>query len=118
MAEGAHSTHDDAVCRAKAFMPSDNTVGNLSDFFKLFGDPTRMRILLALDSGEMCVCCLSETLEMSMSAVSHQLRILRNAHLISYRKVGRSVYYRLCDDHVKIVLETALEHIKEGREDR
>ena len=108
--------HGDRVDHAKAAMPAPETVESLSDFFKVFGDPTRVRILLALDSGEMCVCDISEVLRMSMSATSHQLRMLRDAHLVSNRKVGKSVYYSLCDDHVRIVLETALEHV--GEEDR
>lgn len=105
--------HGDRVDRAKAAMPEPGTAESLSDFFKVFGDPTRVRILLALDSGEMCVCDISEVLGMSMSATSHQLRMLRDAHLVSNRRVGKSVYYSLCDDHVRIVLETALEHVGE-----
>lgn len=107
--------HNDAVAKAKGFMPPSDTVEGLADFFKIFGDGTRVRILLALDSGEMCVCDISETLGMSMSAVSHQLRMLRDAKLVTSRREGRSIYYSLCDDHVRIVLETALEHI--GEED-
>ncbi len=107
--------HREVVAEAKNFMPSASTVEDLADFFKIFGDGTRVRIMLALDAGEMCVCDISEVLGMSMSAVSHQLRILREAHLVVSRKVGRSVYYSLCDDHVRVVLETALEHVNEPR---
>ena len=105
--------HNEAVARARGFMPPQDTVEGLADFFKIFGDGTRVRILLALDSGEMCVCDISETLGMSMSAVSHQLRMLRDAKLVTSRREGRSIYYSLCDDHVRIVLETALEHVGE-----
>ncbi len=105
--------HADTVELARRFMPDMGSVSQLADFFKIFGDPTRVRILLALDVGEMCVCDISETLGMSMSAVSHQLRMLRDAQLVRSRKVGRSVYYSLCDDHVRTVLETALEHVGE-----
>ena len=109
-------THEvDAVDKARVFMPDPETVEQLADFFKIFGDGTRVRILLALDAGEMCVCDISETLGMSMSAVSHQLRMLRDAHLVTSRRDGRSIYYSLCDDHVRTVLETALEHV--GEED-
>ena len=108
-----HEVHPDAVRGAREFMPDQDTVESLADFFKIFGDGTRVRILLALDAGEMCVCDISETLGMSMSAVSHQLRMLRDAKLVSSRRDGRSVYYSLCDDHVRTVLETALEHIGE-----
>ena len=105
--------HNEAVARANGFMPPQDTVEDLADFFKIFGDGTRVRILLALDSGEMCVCDISETLGMSMSAVSHQLRMLKDAKLVTSRREGRSIYYSLCDDHVRIVLETALEHVGE-----
>ena len=71
------------------------------------------RILLALDTGEMCVCDISETLGMSMSATSHQLRMLREAHLVSSRREGKNIFYSLCDDHVRVVLETAVEHLSE-----
>lgn len=108
-----HEVHGDRVRRAREFMPDPGTVNNLADFFKIFGDGTRVRILLALDAGEMCVCDISETLGMSMSAVSHQLRMLREAKLVTSRREGRSVFYSLCDDHVKTVLETALEHVGE-----
>lgn len=109
----AHEVHSDAVAHARDFIPESERIDRLADFFKIFGDGTRVRILLALDAGEMCVCDISETLGMSMSAVSHQLRMLRDAHLVTSRREGRSIYYSLCDDHVKIVLETALEHIGE-----
>lgn len=105
--------HNEAVARARGFMPPQDAVEGLADFFKIFGDGTRVRILLALDAGEMCVCDISETLGMSMSAVSHQLRMLRDAKLVTSRREGRSIYYSLCDDHVRIVLETALEHVGE-----
>ncbi len=109
--------HREAVEHARDFMPNQEDVVQLADFFKLFGDPTRVKILLALDAGELCVCDISETLGMSMSAVSHQLRMLRDAQLVRSRREGRSVIYSLCDDHVKVVLETALEHIGEDSED-
>ena len=94
-------------------MPSPEMVVGLADFFSIFGDSTRVRILLALDSGEMCVCDISETLGMSMSATSHQLRMLREAHLVSSRREGKNICYSLCDDHVRVVLETAVEHLSE-----
>ena len=108
-----HEVHSDAVSQAKDFLPEETIIFDLSDFSKLFGDSPRLRILLALDNGEMCVCDISEALGMSMSAVSHQLRILKDAHLIDSRRDGRSIYYRLCDDHVRTVIETALEHVTE-----
>lgn len=108
-----HEVHGDRVALAIESMPEYDTVFDLSDFFKLFGDSTRLRILLALDHGELCVCDISEALDMSMSAVSHQLRVLRDAHLVRSRREGRSIYYSLCDDHVRTIIETALEHLGE-----
>ena len=86
---------------------------DLADFFKLFGDSTRIRILTALGKQEMCVCTLSDLLGMSMSAVSHQLRSLKQTKLVRSRKEGKNVYYALDDHHVKDILETATEHIEE-----
>ncbi len=108
-----HEVHDEKVAIARSFVPEEDTVAGLSDLFKLFGDSTRLRILLALDGGELCVCDISETLGMTMSAVSHQLRLLKDAHLVRSRREGRSMYYSLCDDHVRTIIETALEHIRE-----
>lgn len=105
--------HNEKVSAAKAAMPSDRHVDGLSDFFRIFSDRTRVKILLALDAGEMCVCDISTALGMSMSATSHQLRMLRDSHLVAYRKEGKCVYYSLCDDHVRLVLEMALEHVRE-----
>ncbi len=96
-------------------MPGTDEIDDLSSFFRIFSDTTRVRILLALDSGEMCVCDISEALGMSMSATSHQLRMLRDANLVSFRKEGKNAYYSLCDEHVRTVLEMALEHIREAR---
>ncbi|MDO5853478.1 MAG: metalloregulator ArsR/SmtB family transcription factor [Thermoplasmata archaeon] len=110
----AVEVHGDRVSNAQSSMPDQALTDSLADFFRIFGDRTRVRILLALDSGEMCVCDISEALGMSMSATSHQLRMLRDAHLVSHRKEGKCVYYSLCDDHVKVVLETALEHVGEA----
>lgn len=105
--------HNEKVSVALAAMPTEEHVDGLSDFFRIFSDRTRVKILLALDTGEMCVCDISATLGMSMSATSHQLRMLRDAHLVTFRKEGKSVYYSLCDEHVRLVLEMALEHIRE-----
>ncbi|MDY0236852.1 MAG: metalloregulator ArsR/SmtB family transcription factor [Gudongella sp.] len=97
-------------------MLEERTVDDLSGFFRIFGDSTRVRLLWALDTaGRMCVCGLSKSLDMSMSAVSHQLRILKDANLIKGERDGKYVYYSLCDEHVRIVLEMALEHVQEGK---
>ena len=99
--------------RVQDFIPDDRTLYELSDLFKIFGDATRMKILFALDGGEMCVCDIACAIDMTKSAVSHQLKILRQNKLITCRKSGKNVIYSLADDHVKSIIEIALEHIKE-----
>ncbi len=108
-----HEVHDNAVSLARSLMPDDSETGNLTELFKLFGDSTRLRIMLALDATELCVCDICEILDMNKSAVSHQLRSLKDAHLVASRKEGRNVFYSLCDDHVKVIIETAKEHVSE-----
>jgi len=91
------------------------TLYDLSELFKVFGDSTRIRILTALTEGEMCVLHLAQHLSMGQSAVSHQLRILRTSGLVRPRRQGKTVYYSLDDDHVKEILEAGLEHILHKR---
>ena len=105
--------HTDIVKKRRAHMPSDETLYELSDFFKIFGDSTRMSILFAIDEEPMCVCDIADLLGMTKSAVSHQLKILRQSDLITSRKSGKNVFYTLADDHVRDIIEKALEHIKE-----
>jgi ArsR family transcriptional regulator len=92
---------------------NDVSAYDLADFFKMFGDSTRVRIMLALIEKEMAVQPLSDVLNMSMSAVSHQLRSLRQAKLIRSRRDGKNIFYSLDDDHVKDILEMAMEHMEE-----
>ena len=105
--------HSEAVEKRRAEMPEESTLYDLSDFFKILGDSTRISILFAVDGGPMCVCDIADLLGMTKSAVSHQLKILRHSDLVSYRKSGKNVYYTLADDHVRDIIEKALEHIKE-----
>lgn len=105
--------HGDVVDMVKAKMPLEDNLYDLADFFKVFGDSTRIRIMWALDESEMCVCDLAVLLNMTKSAISHQLKSLRQANLVKYRKEGRVVYYSLTDDHVKQIFEMGLEHIRE-----
>ncbi|SIQ69667.1 ArsR/SmtB family transcription factor [Halanaerobium kushneri] len=91
----------------------ENIVYQLSELFKTIGDPTRINILYALKDRELCVYDLSEILEMSSSAISHQLRVLRNNNLVKYRKEGRSVYYSLDDNHVLCLFGQGLNHVLE-----
>ncbi len=96
---------------AEKAQPDIDVLGELAELYKVFGDLTRVRILTALTSGEMCVIHLAEKLDMGQSAVSHQLRILRSAGLVRPRREGRTVYYALDDEHVDMILEAGLEHI-------
>ena len=90
-----------------------NVTADLSDFFKVFGDSSRMRILFALARRELCVCDLSAALGMTKSAVSHQLRFLRTNHLVASRRSGKNIFYSLADDHVRDIIEIAVEHLSE-----
>jgi DNA-binding transcriptional ArsR family regulator len=105
--------HEDVVRAVLAKMPDENELSDLSDFFKILGDSTRSRIVCALDASEMCVCDLAALLGMTKSAISHQLRALREANLVKNRREGKVVYYALADDHVKEIFEKGLEHIRE-----
>ncbi|MDE5977319.1 MAG: metalloregulator ArsR/SmtB family transcription factor [Turicibacter sp.] len=103
--------HENVVQEVRLKMPSDDQLLKLSDLYKAMGDLTRIRILSALVYSEMCVCDLAALLEMTQSAISHQLRVLRQAHLVNYRKEGKVVYYSLDDDHIKMLYEQGLVHV-------
>jgi Predicted transcriptional regulators len=103
--------HPETVCRAKAELLPEDTVQQLADIFKIVGDPTRIKILSVLSRAEMCVCDIAETLEMGQSAISHQLRVLRSARLVKFRKEGKEAWYSLDDNHVVDLLRLGLEHI-------
>lgn len=105
--------HTDIVEKRRANMPEESELYELSDFFKILGDSTRINILFAIDGAPMCVCDIARLLSMTKSAVSHQLKILRQADLVTYKKSGKNVFYTLADDHVRDIIEKALEHIKE-----
>lgn len=105
--------HADIVDKVKLVMPEEDELYDLSDFFKVLGDSTRVKIMWALDENEMCVCDLAVLLNMTKSAISHQLKSLKAANLVKYRKDGKVVFYSLTDDHVKEIFEKGLEHIRE-----
>jgi len=107
--------HQEAVDEVLQKMPNEDIFNKLADLFKLIGDTTRCRILFALDQNEMCVCDLAYLLQMTKSAISHQLRILRDHKLVKIRKDGKFVYYQLDDFHVKDILDKSLEHLEEGK---
>lgn len=106
--------HEDIVDRVKDRMPPVETLYDLAELFKVFGDSTRTKILWALDEAEMCVCDLAYLLNMTQSAISHQLRVLKQAKLVKNRKEGKIVFYSLEDEHIKQIFELGLIHIKEG----
>ena len=102
-----------AVVAAKKRSLATEMVFSLADFFKILGDPTRIKILRALSATQMCVCDLSFFLEMNQSAVSHQLRTLKDARFVSSRKKGKTVYYSLADDHITQILDLGIVHLSE-----
>ena len=93
-------------------MPTDTAITRVTDIFKIVGDPTRARIVFALSQAELCVCDLANLVGISISAVSHQLRLLRSLGLVKFRKDGRLVYYALSDEHVEQLLSDALAHVQ------
>lgn len=105
--------HKEAVKIAEEKMPDEEIFDNLINFYKLIADSTRAKILFALDQHEMCVCDIAATLGMTKSAVSHQLKLLKDNNLVKSRKDGKEVFYKLSDEHVTKVFEISLEHIKE-----
>ncbi len=102
------------VRRVQKQMPDATTLHQVADIFATLGDPTRARIVFALSQSELCVCDLAVLLNMTLSAVSHQLRILRHMGLVKFRKMGRMAYYSLDDEHASELLAQALEHVEHG----
>jgi ArsR family transcriptional regulator len=105
--------HEEVVIKARESMPQEETLYDLAELFKVFGDTTRIKILCALFVSEMCVCDIAALLGMNQSAISHQLRVLKQARLVKYRKDGKVVYYSLDDEHVKQIFDYGLVHINE-----
>ena len=108
-----HHEHAETVEFARKALPEAEVLYRLTAFFKVFADNTRMRILYLLTSGEMCVCDIAAAMDMSLSAVSHQLRVLKIADLVRFRRVGKTVFYSLADSHVEKILDQGKEHILE-----
>jgi len=105
--------HDDVVQKVRNSQPEQAVLNTLGEFFRIFGEPTRIKILQALLISEMCVCDLSAVLMIGRSAVSHQLKILRQANLVNYRKEGKSAIYYLSDSHIKEIIDQGMTHIME-----
>ncbi|MGA2763915.1 MAG: metalloregulator ArsR/SmtB family transcription factor [Spirochaetia bacterium] len=110
---GERVVHPEAVKAGKAKIPPFEELEGMGYFFKVLGDPTRLRILHALLAGELCVCDLGETLDMSVSAVSHQLAVLRRARLVRHRREGKVIYYTINDAHVGSLLGSTRTHLAE-----
>lgn len=105
--------HEDVVKRVHEELPEEELLYELADFFKVFGDSTRIKILYVLLKSEMCVCDIAELLKMTQSAISHQLRLLKQMELVKFRRDGKSILYSLSDGHIQTILEMGMEHINE-----
>jgi len=105
--------HTDVIEAVNNIMPSEEVLYDLADFFKIFGDSTRLKILYVLMQSEMCVCDIAQLLNASQSAISHQLRVLKQMQLVKFRRDGKTIFYSLSDNHITTILSTGLEHIKE-----
>lgn len=105
--------HEDVVNKVKKEMPNEEKLVATAELLKVFGDPTRIKIICALLKAEMCVCDLSALLDVSQSAVSHQLKTLKQARLVKYRRDGKVIYYSLDDDHIGRIFEAGYEHVME-----
>ena len=106
--------HEEVVGRVLGEMPADETLYDLAELFKVFGDSTRIKILYALFEAELCVCDIAQLLSVSQPAVSHQLRVLKANKLVKARKEGKNVFYSLSDDHVRRIIGQGMEHIGEN----
>ena len=110
---GTRHDHRALIERVLKLSPGDEMICDLADLFKIFGDTTRMRILYALWESEMCVCALAEYLGMTQSAISHQLKVLKQNRLVGSRREGKTIIYFLADDHVRTIVAQGWEHLTE-----
>ena len=109
--------HLELIDEVKKYMPEENALYIVAELFKVFGDPTRTRILAGLFYHELCVCDICKIIGMTKSAVSHQLKVLKNYNLVKFRKQGKEVFYSLADEHVVLIYKKALEHVLEEKEE-
>lgn len=109
----ASALHPEKICQAREKMPSPEILRDMTELFKVLADETRMRIINALQYCELCVCDLAALIDTSQSAVSHQLRILRQARLVQYRREGKNAFYSLDDDHIEAISRFAQSHVQE-----
>lgn len=105
--------HQQTVDKVLGEMPADETLYDLAELFKVFGDSTRVKILYALFEAELCVCDIAQLLGLTQTAVSHQLRVLKNSKLVSFRRDGKNVFYALADDHVRTIIGQGMDHLSE-----
>ena len=105
--------HEELVEKVQKDMPKEELLYDLAELYKVFGDTTRIKILYVLFEQEICVCDIAQILNMTMSAISHQLRVLKQAGLVKYRREGKTVFYALADDHVRTIIGMGMEHIEE-----
>lgn len=108
-----HGVSSDLSEKISEMSPDDTVLYDTAELLKVFGDATRIRIIFVLCQGELCVRDIANHLEMTQSAISHQLRVLKQARLVSTRRDGKTIFYSLCDDHVKTILFHAVEHVME-----
>lgn len=105
--------HEEMVEKVNSSMPDEELLYDLAELYKVFGDSTRIKILYVLFETEMCVCDIAQLLNISQSAVSHQLRVLKQSHLVKYRRDGKTIFYSLADEHVHTIIEQGMDHILE-----
>ncbi len=105
--------HEDVVKQVTSEMPQDEILYDLAELFKVFGDSTRIKILYALFEAELCVCDMAQLLGLTQTAVSHQLRVLKNNKLVKFRREGKNIFYSLSDNHVRSILGQGMEHVSE-----
>ena len=105
--------HEDVVKKVNDSLPDEEQLYNLADFFKVFADSTRIKILYVLLQSQMCVCDIAQLLNATQSAISHQLRVLKQMHLVKARREGKTIFYSLADSHIEMILSQGMEHISE-----
>lgn len=109
-----HMVHNELLQKVNGKMPDEEEISDLSDLFKVFGDSTRLKIMFVLFESEVCVCDLAELLKMTQSAISHQLKVLKQSKLVASRREGKSIFYSLADSHVRSIIAQGREHIEEA----
>ncbi len=106
--------HSQRLTAVRDMMPDDELLCDLGDLFKIFGDTTRIKILYSLFESDLCVCAIAELISMEQSAISHQLKILRNAKLVTFSRVGKTKLYSLADEHVRSIIGQGFDHLTEA----